>query len=133
MIIKYPPLTEKEFLQKYLAITNLLLPPEKQLIPSEIDIVIEFAILPDDKFAYQRFSSLAKDRVIAAVLTQGRTLTKLNINNKLYSLIDREFLRRDEDKVIYMPKYLLTALETFRKDKTFTFNIVFNNGIDSTK
>lgn len=64
MNINYPPLDDREFLRKYLEFTNLLLPQEQQLIPSEIDLVIEFTLLPEEKFSYQRFGSLAKDKVI---------------------------------------------------------------------
>lgn len=125
MNIKYPPLSEREFLSKYLELTNILLPEEQRLIPSEIDLIIEFTLLPEEKFAYQRFGSLAKDKVIEAAATRNWKLSKLNINNKLYALLDKQFLRRDEDKVIYLPKHLLAALKQFQKDQTFDVNIVF--------
>lgn len=63
MVIKYPSLDERSFLRKYLEFANLLLPDEQRLVPSEMELMIEFALLPD-KFAYQRFGSLAKDKVI---------------------------------------------------------------------
>lgn len=63
MIIKYPSLDERGFLRKYLEFANLLLPDEQQLVPSEMELMIEFALLPS-KFDYQRFGSLAKDKVI---------------------------------------------------------------------
>lgn len=110
MTINYPPLTEREFLRKYLEFANLLIPEEQQLVPSEIELMIEFALLPP-KFQYQRFSSLAKSKVIESTSQYNWNLTKLNINNKLYALIDKKFLHRDDDKVIYMPKHFLFALE----------------------
>lgn len=126
MTIKYPKVSEREFLEKYISILNVLLPEEQKLIPSEIELVIEFAILPEDKFQHQRFGSLAKNRVISAFKLVGKVYHKVNINNKLYSLIDKKFLYRDEDNVIYMPKYLLEALREFRKTNKFIFNIEFN-------
>lgn len=128
MTIKYPELSEKEFLSKYLQIVNVLLPEEQQLIPSEIELVIEFAILPEEKFKYQRFGSLAKNRVIEAFKLKDKIYSKVNINNKLYSLIDKKFIIRDEDSIMYLPKHLLTSLSKFRKDKTYTIDIVFSNG-----
>lgn len=125
MNIKYPPLDERAFLTKYLELTNILLPEDQRLIPSEIDLVIEFALLPEDKFAYQRFGSLAKDKVIESAAQRNWSLSKLNINNKLYALLDKQFLRRDEDKVIYMPKHLLAALKQFQKEKKFDVNVAF--------
>lgn len=127
MKIDYPALDDRGFLQKYLSMLNLLLPVEQHLLPSEIELIIEFALLPDDKFAYQRFGSLAKNKVIAAVAERNWKLTKLNINNKLYGLLDKKFLKRDTDKVIYMPKHLLIALDKFRKDKTFEVKLTFKS------
>lgn len=125
MTINYPALDERTFLKRYLEISNMILPEEQRLVPSEIDLMIEFALLPE-KFKHQRFGSLAKDKVIEYVEeVSGKRLTKLNINNKLYSLLDKKFLHRDIDKVIYMPKHFLHALETFRNDKNFVVNIVF--------
>lgn len=124
MTINYPPLDEKKFLQIYLEMMNTMLPQEKRLVPSEIELMIEFAVLPE-KFKYQRFGSLAKDKVIEAAKEKRKKLTKLNINNKLYALLDKEFLWRDVDKVIYMPKHFMFALEEFRKDKNFNVLIKF--------
>ncbi len=129
MTIKYPELSEKDFLYKYLDIINILLPQEQQLIPSEIELVIEFAILPEEKFYYQRFGALARSKVIEAFKEKGKVFTKVSINNKLYSLLDKKFLIRDEDSIIYLPKHLLNTLSTFRKEKKFNINLIFSNGI----
>lgn len=69
MIIKYPVNTERDFLRKYLEFANLLLPDTQKLVPSEMELMIEFALLPP-KFEYQRFGSLAKDKVIEAAATK---------------------------------------------------------------
>jgi hypothetical protein len=125
MTINYPALDERGFLKRYLEISNMILPEEQRLVPSEIDLMIEFALLPE-KFKHQRFGSLAKDKVIEYVEESvDKKLTKLNINNKLYSLLDKKFLHRDIDKVIYMPKHFLYALDTFRKEQNFVVSIVF--------
>lgn len=126
MKINYPSLDERSFLKKYLAFYNLLVPEVQQLLPSEIDLVTEFALLPDSKFSYQRFGSLAKNKVIEAATEKGWKLTKLNINNKLYALLDKRFLRRDEDKVIYMPEHLMKALQSFRTNNNFEIKLMFH-------
>ena len=126
MKINYPSLHERSFLKKYLAFYNLLVPEVQQLLPSEIDLVTEFALLPDSKFSYQRFGSLAKNKVIEAATEKGWKLTKLNINNKLYALLDKRFLRRDEDKVIYMPEHLMKALQSFRTNNNFEIKLMFH-------
>lgn len=127
MKINYPSLDERGFLKKYLAFYNLLVPEVQQLLPSEIDLITEFALLPDSKFSYQRFGSLAKNKVIEAATEKGWKLTKLNINNKIYALLDKRFLRRDEDKVIYMPEHLMKALQSFRTNNSFEVKLIFSN------
>lgn len=122
MTIKYPISSEKEFLYIYLTLYNALIPEAQRIMPSELDMVIGFALLPDDKFQYQRFSTLAKDTVIKQY---DPHLTKININNKLYSLLDKNFLKRDEDKVIYLPKHLTSALAAYRKDPNFSITLQF--------
>lgn len=125
MTINYPSVSEREFLKKYLEFSNLLLTDEQRLAPAEMQLMIEFALLPD-KFKYHRFSSLAKDKVIESVTElYGKTLTKLTINNKLYTLLDKQFLRRDIDKVIYMPKHFLAALDAFRQQQAFSVTVNF--------
>jgi hypothetical protein len=126
MTINYPDLTDRLFLKKYLNLYNLLAPEAQHLEPAEIDLIIEFVLLPEDKFGYQRFSSLAKDKVIEAAALYNWNLTKLNINNKLYALLDKKFLRRDEDKVIYLPSHILSAYKVFKEKKQFKVDIFFN-------
>jgi len=123
--LKYPPLNEREFIRKYLEFTNLRLPTEQQLMSSEIELIVEFVILPEDKFGYQRFSPLAKTKVKQAFLEREKIISNININNKIYSLIEKEFLRKDEDKVIYLPTHLLKAYRSFKKDKEFSITAHF--------
>jgi hypothetical protein len=127
MIIKFDNLTESEFLEKFLNMVNLLSPPEKSIATSEAQLLIEFLLLPDEKFKYQRFSSLAKTKVIQSAASKNWNLTKINVNNKIYSLIDKGFLRRDTDGVIYIAKYILAALASYRANKTFEIKITFND------
>ena len=128
--------SEAQFLSKYLEFYNLLVLPEQRLNPSEIDLIIEFALLPP-KFEYQRFGSLAKTKVIESTAARNWHLTKLNINNKLYALLDKKYLKRDIDKVIYLPKHIQQALSSFRKEKLYTINVVFDgtnqNNADNTE
>lgn len=126
MNLNFPIGSVKEFVLKYVAFYNLLMPLHQQVLPSEAELIAEFASLDDAKFEYQRFGALAKNKVIESYSTQGRKLTKLNINNKLYSLLDRKFLVRDEDKVIYFPKHLSLALSQYKTSSVFNVNIKFN-------
>jgi len=110
MTINYHPLTEYEFLIKYLEITNLLLDPSQQLTHGEMELIASITILPEEKFKYQRFSMGAKKRVV-----EHLKITIPNINNRIHALTTKGFLRRDEDKVLYLPKHLLNVFSEFQK------------------
>ncbi len=127
MVIKFDNLSESEFLDKFFNLVNLLSPLEKNIAATETLLLIEFLLLPEEKFKYQRFSNVAKDKVIQSAQAKGWNLTKINANNKIYSLIEKGYLRRDEDGVIYVSKYILTALASFRANKTFEAKIIFND------
>ena len=127
MIIKFDNLSESEFLEKFLNMVNMLSSPEKNIATAEAQLLIEFLLLPEEKFKYQRFSSLAKAKVIQSAASKNWNLTKINVNNKIYSLIDKGFLRRDTDGVIYIAKYILAALASYRANKTFEIKITFND------
>lgn len=91
-------------LRAYFSLLQFVFPKEKQLTELEIELLILFLSLPE-KFKYSRFSTLAKNKVIEiAAQEQGWKLSRINVNNKLYSLIDKGVLVRDEDGVIYINK-----------------------------
>lgn len=113
MTINYHALTDYEFLIKYLEISNTLLEPDQQLTRGEMELVAAITILPEEKYKYQRFSMSAKKKVIERL-----GITIANINNRVHALTTKKFLRRDEDKVLYLPKHILAAYAEFTKDNT---------------
>ena len=119
--------SDREFIRKYITLTRSL--DSDPPTPSEIELIIEFLLLPP-KFEYQRFSIAAKRKVIQ---NYPNISNIPNINNKLHSLLKKKFLTKDEDKVIYLPKDLQVALRKFREDKQLIGNINFNgsNKVDN--
>ena len=99
---------------------------DKRMTEAEIDLLTLFLSLPD-KFSYQRFSTLAKTKVMNMAEERGWKLSRVNINNKIYALIDKGFLRRDEDGVVYLTKSLQQAIDlaTAAHSKKSNFNIDF--------
>ena len=99
---------------------------DKRMTEAEIDLLTLFLSLPD-KFSYQRFSTLAKTKVMNMAEERGWKLSRVNINNKIYALIDKGFLRRDEDGVVYLTKSLQQAIDlaTTAYNKKSNFNIDF--------
>lgn len=132
MIIKFDNLSEEEFLHKYFELINALSPEDKKMAHSEMQLLTEFLLLPEDKFKYQRFGTLAKNKVIANAALKGWTLSRINVNNKLYSLIEKGFLRRDDDKVLYIAKYILNALYAFRTNNKLDIELHFNGKKDTS-
>lgn len=118
MKLKLKATSDKDFLTKYLNITNILLDDASKLVATEIELMVHFVLLPE-KFKYQRFSPLAKKKIREAYAENGKSLTVLNMNNKLSALAKKGFLRRDEDRVLYLPKHFLAAKEAFEKNKGF--------------
>ena len=102
---------------------------EHRLHDSEIALLVEFLMLPE-KYKYYRFSAPAKTRLEKTALKElGWKLTRTNLNNKIYSILDKGYLVRDEDGVIYFAKYLRSIVEQILDDKTWELTLQFNNGI----
>lgn len=122
----------RESLSKFFHFINAAqLDPSKLLTETEIQVLIEFILLPE-KFKYQKFSTLAKRKVRELLQTNfSWTLSKENLNNKIYSMIDKNILTRDEDGVIHLVNHLkipinslidsITAKKSY--DITFRYEI----------
>jgi len=99
---------------------------DNRLSEAEIGMLKYFMDLPT-KFKYQRFGRLAKKKVTKrAQEEEGWTLTRVNINNKIYEMIRKGFLRRDEDMVVYLSPSLEKARsiveEAYNSDKPVNIN-----------
>lgn len=91
--INIPSDDKRSVISAYLEILNVVNPvPTSKLTEGEIKILSEFLLLPE-KYSYQRFSRYAKPQVLAN-LKKFYTwdLTKLNLNSKIYELIDKGYI-----------------------------------------
>jgi len=104
------------------------------LSEAEIRLLAEFILLPE-KFSYQRFSKHAKDKVLTQCREHGWDITRVNLNNKLYSMIGKGILRRDDDSVIYIQTSVLEgALAVVRGcTESGSHDLVIRFSIDDTK
>lgn len=93
-------------------------------------ILREFILLPP-KFDYFRFSSLAKSEVLKALSSKGFKISRSNLNNRIYDLVDKSYVKRDADKVLYLSPFLETIKKSLSKD-SFEMTIVFNHDQQST-
>lgn len=128
MLIKFPNLSKRALIYKYFDLLNAAQPNSDKHIPErEVMLLTEFLLLPE-KFQSQPFSSKAKDKIIQqAQENLNWELTKVNINNKLYKIQKRGFLRRDDDGVLYMAPYLTqTTKELVKAHDTESYkDIIF--------
>lgn len=121
MIINFKVADDGQFIDKLLSLLSFLHSP---LTDTEALILKTFLCLPP-KFRYHRFSSIARKAVIRILSEQGLRLTSANLNNRLYSLIDKKYLRRDEDKVIYTADFLEKILLIYNKNRSFNISLNF--------
>lgn len=124
-------LNQRRILYKYFQVLNLIQEDiTKHLTESEIELLIEFVLLPD-KFKYARFSSPAKNRVIATYQELfDKKLSKINLNNKLYTLLEKGYLRRDTDKIIYIQDFIMRAINNILSKPTYDITLKFQLDAD---
>jgi hypothetical protein len=124
--------TDRDFYRNYLTIVNFALSSRKemQLTETELNLLVEFLLLPE-KFKYTRFSTLGKSKVAKTVKELfDWYLSRININNKIYSMVEKGFLRRDDDGVIYLitpiQKGIEQALKAFKEGKQYSISFDFS-------
>lgn len=119
-------LNQRRILYKYFQVLNLIQDDvTKHLTESEMELLIEFVLLPD-KFKYARFSSPAKNRVIVTYAElYNKKLSKINLNNKLYMLLEKGYLRRDTDKIIYIQDFIMRAINSILGKPTYDITLKF--------
>ena len=122
--INIPTDDTRTLIRVYLEILNIINPnPNNKLTDGEIKLLTEFLLLPE-KFSYQRFSRYAKPVVVKNLKEYwGWDLSPINLNSKIYGLLDKEFIWRDEDGVLYIKDYLLKSVKLLESNKiTIEFN-----------
>ena len=118
-------LSPQQFLTLLLSLLSSLRPASKQLSTPEIEVLTAFLLLPT-KFSSYPFSTPGKKKVAATL-----KLTPQALHARIYALLRKGFLRKDEDAVILLPKSITRALETFLLTKTFTISTTLT--LDTSK
>ncbi len=112
----------REMISSFLKVMNLFL--ETRITESEIILLTEFVLLDDEKYRYFRFAPQCKTKVLKSLKSIGVNYTKQNLNNKLYSLLEKKIVRRDEDGVMYYAKELEKMFEFIKADDNLPKKIV---------
>lgn len=111
MIFNYKNIAETVFIKRYFDVLNTAQPdPEKLLSESEIIVLAGFLMLPD-KFNDKRYGTLARQKVCESVSNTYKTMTRQNLQNKIYALIEKGLLYRDDDGVIYTKLYIMKGIQ----------------------
>lgn len=112
----------RQFLTYYLSVLSSLRPPSQQLSPYELLVLVEFALLPQ-KYASYPFSPAGKRQVLSSL---SKKFTKSAFHAKIYSLLKKGYLVRDEDKVILIPPFIRQALQQFISNSSFNISLNFD-------
>lgn len=121
MTLKYEVHSKGDFITKLLSLLSFLHAP---LTDTEVLVLKTFLCLPP-KYRYHRFSSAGRKAAIKMLAEEGIHLSSANLNNRLYALLDKKYLRRDEDKVIYTADFLEKIIDIYLQHGTFSFTLNF--------
>lgn len=97
-------------LVRVLRLLNLILEEERTLTETEIIFLSRTVALPA-KYRYYRFATPAKKRLQKQYQEDGRECTLASLNNKIYSLLKKNILWKDEDNVVYFDKSIDKVLD----------------------
>lgn len=110
---------------KFLDILGTVNPIKSNVLTEkEVLLLTEFLLLPE-KYSYQRFSKYAKNHIIQNLKDKyDWNLDKINLNSKIYGFIDKGYVWRDIDGVLYLKEYLIKSVKEFLESKKIliTFN-----------
>lgn len=108
--INIPADDSRTVISRYLEILNIInTEPDKKLTDGEIRLLTEFILLPE-KYSYQRFSRYAKPLVINNLKKYyDWDLRPINLNTKIYELVGKGYIWRDEDGVLYLKEFLIST------------------------
>lgn len=132
MKINYPSLNNENFTEVLLSFLSSLKPQKQRLTASELIYLKEFINLAP-KYRSQMFSTLSKSKVIESLKSKGIKASTAGVNIKLYSMIRKGFLKRDEDSVIILNATIGNLVELFRTKGTLDFVLTFNREQEENK
>ena len=122
--IKIPADDKRTLIRTYLELLNIVNPnPDNKLTEGEVKLLTEFILLPE-KYSYQRFSRYAKPLILKTLKeVWDWELSPINLNSKIYELVNKGYIWRDEDGVLYIKEYLIKSAKLLDSRKiTIEFN-----------
>jgi hypothetical protein len=137
MTVQYKNLSEEDYLYKMFEIIDCMqLNSNNTTSPSEKELMILLLTLPE-KYKHFMFSSISKREVMRKIAEKqgGKKPSSQSINNKIYSLIEKGLLWRDDDRIIYFKPYIKKAVEKLKEAlaKGEHYDFVFRFKADEPK
>jgi hypothetical protein len=118
--------SEKEIYSKILEFLSTLNPdPDKRLQDTEVKLLVEFLTLPE-KYKYYRFATPSRTRVQKNAAADGWVISRTNLNNKLYKILEKGYLVRDEDSVIYLDPSVRSILDKLANKEEVSITLNFS-------
>lgn len=117
-------------LRKFFELLNVVQDKEGlKLALTEQQTLIYFYLIKDISSRH-RFSAVGKKEVREMAIKDGWDLSAQNINNKLYSLIEKGFLVKDKDEVVakdWLESAILNLLNAIDNNKEYDIKFRFGN------
>lgn len=112
MIAQYKNLTRREYLWKMFEIIDCMQLDKNSITTNkEKEMMIEFLCVPL-RYSYFRFSKHSKKYVRSIIEKKdGNVCTNQNMNNKIYSLMRKGLLYRDDEGHIRFKPYIASTVK----------------------
>lgn len=128
MKVKLKAKDEKEFLLQYLELFSAIRGPSSRLTEMEKElVVITVPMWFEDKYKYQMFSRKGKKRIEKLYEEKGSEIKSANLTTRISTLLEKKFLIRDAEGIIYLPTHVRKALTQYRKEGEFSVTIHYAN------
>ena len=111
-------LTREEFYNTFFIMLGSNYPKEKRLTENERKVLIEFMKLTDEKFKYNRFGKIAKNKVLEAL-----NIKLANLERYIKDLKKKGYIQKDQDNISSLNKMLNKILEVSELELNFKFKI----------
>lgn len=107
-----------DFYETFLIMLGSNYPKEKRLTENERKVLIEFMKLKEEKFKYNRFGKIAKDKVVNAL-----NINKPNLERYIQDLRKKGYIQKDADNISALNPMLNKLLEIHELELKFKFKI----------
>lgn len=127
MVVTYKGFSEEELIQKFFIVLNAAQKEaSKRVSESEIKMLMFFLTL-SERNRWFAFSSKGKKEVIQRYLKEGIKMSNLNLNTKIYTLIDKGYIKRHEDRSLTIADFIVEGVKRLVEgvEKKGEFEIIF--------